>query len=148
MDVCSLQWLSTLVVLVPHFFWFHVEAASQPRFDKGHPKIWQDDPGWKNKQPHSWNTVHYIFRGKTHTSIARKQHQNSTCIIRPFSRCWLYCAKLHEVACLYSPWYLKTRKLIAPKAQTPNLFWCLKRSRFFRKYPSYPEIVWYKSKVP
>lgn len=55
--------LSTLVVLVPHFFWFHVEAA-QPA------TIWQrtseDLTGrsgvGKKKNKHSWNTGTLHFR--------------------------------------------------------------------------------------
>ena len=66
------------------------------------------------------NTVHYIL-GEKRTSITREQHQNSTWIIRPFSRCWLFCAKLHEVACLYSFWYVKTRKF-SPQSPDPKSF--------------------------
>ena len=65
--------------------------------------------------------VHYILGEETHihykktTSEFNLNHQ-------AIFRCWLFCAKLYEVACLYSHWYEKTPKFSPQSPNTKSFF--------------------------
>lgn len=144
--------LLTLVVLVPHFFWFHVEAASQPRLTKDIRRFDGTTRVGKKKSKHSWNTGTLHFR-RRNTHPLQENNIRIPWIIRPsldvgFSAQNFVKLRVSIATDMWKP------PNLAPKAQIPNHFSVPKEKQalpevsIIRKYPSYSEIVWYESTVP